>query len=102
MAKLLNFFKTLTKTIPYLLLPFTILLGSVVLKNEFFYVIKWWAVILLFGILFLPLSKSIFSTFTDKGFIFSKVIAIAISSYAFWFFSNLKLLKITTDRKSVV
>ncbi|HZK27900.1 MAG TPA: DUF2298 domain-containing protein [Thermoclostridium sp.] len=96
MAKLLNFFKTLTKTIPYLLLPFTILLGSVVLKNEFFYVIKWWAVILLFGILFLPLSKSIFSTFTDKGFIFSKVIAIAISSYAFWFFSNLKLLKITT------
>ena len=96
MAKSLNYLKSLTRLIPYLLLPFTILFWALILKNEFLYVINWWAVILFLGVLFLPMSKNIFYTFTDKGFIFSKVIALAISSYMFWFLSNLKILKITT------
>ena len=88
MAKPLNYLKSLTRLIPYLLLPFTILFWALILKNEFLYVINWWAVILFLGVLFLPMSKNIFYTFTDKGFIFSKVIALAISSYMFGFYQT--------------
>lgn len=79
----------------YLLLPVTALIWGIVLKSEFAYVLKWWTVLLFIGILFLPMSMNIFSSFTDKGFVFSKIIGLALSSFVFWLLSYLKLLKIT-------
>lgn len=96
MNKILSFLKNLIRLIPYILLPLTVILWAIILKNEFIYVIKWWAVFLFIGFLFLPLSINIFHTFTDKGFMFSKTIGLAVSSYFFWIISYLKLLNITT------
>lgn len=96
MNKKQSFLKTLAKLIPYLLLPFTVVFWVIILKNEFTYVATWWIVFLSIGFLFLPMSVNIFSTFTDKGFIFSKLVGLAVSSYIFWLLSYFKLLKITT------
>ncbi len=64
------------------------------LKNEFIYVLNWWSIIFVIGLLFMPLSIKIFSTFTDKGHLFSKVIGIAISSYVLWLLSYFKIVPI--------
>ncbi|NLM10511.1 MAG: hypothetical protein GX213_07015 [Clostridiaceae bacterium] len=96
MNKIQTSLKALARLVPYLLLPLTVIIWALVLKNEFIYVIKWWAVLLFIGFLFFPMSVNIFSTFTDKGFLFSKIIGLAVSSYVFWLLSYLKLLKITT------
>jgi len=96
MNKVLSFLKTPVKLIPYLLLPVTFIFWAVILRSDFLYVLKWWIVLLFIGFLFFPVSFNIFPTFTDKGFIFSKTIGLAISSYVFWLLSYLKLLKITS------
>lgn len=83
------------KVLPYLLLPFTAIFWILILNDDFVYVIKWWFVFVVVGLLFLPVSYRIFSTFTDKGYMFSKTIGIAVSSYIFWILSYLKILKIT-------
>lgn len=83
------------KRTPYLFLLLTMLIWGMVLKNDFLYVIRWWGILLLIGILYLPLSKRIFSSFADKGYLFSKIIGIAISSYTLWLFSSFKLIPIT-------
>ncbi|MBI2031523.1 MAG: hypothetical protein HYT08_02800 [Candidatus Levybacteria bacterium] len=44
-------------------------------------IFRWWVTIFLAGIIFLPLTVKLFSSFFDKGYIFSKIIGIAIISY---------------------
>jgi YYY domain-containing protein len=41
----------------------------------------WWFILFVLGMGFLPLSMTIFSRFFDRGYIFSKLLGIAISSY---------------------
>ena len=81
-------------TIPCILLIFTVLVWALILKNEFGYVLVWWAVIFLLGLMAFPLSATVFSSFTDKGYLMSKGLGIAISSYALWLLSMTKLVKI--------
>jgi len=81
--------------IPFILLIITALFWGIVLRTEFNYVLIWWGVILLTGLLFMPLSMRIFPTFTDKGYLFSKIIGITISSYILWLFSFFKIIPIT-------
>ncbi len=54
-------------------------------------VLKWWLYILLLGVIFLPITQKYFGRFFDKGYSFSKVIAIAVSGYIVWLLSALKL-----------
>ncbi len=82
------------KSIPLILLIATALFWALVLKNEFVYVLIWWAVILVLGLMLLPLSATVFSSFNDKGYLFSKALGIAVSSYAVWLLSFLKIVKI--------
>ncbi|ANW98767.1 hypothetical protein CSTERTH_06870 [Thermoclostridium stercorarium subsp. thermolacticum DSM 2910] len=95
MEKTKAFPEFLVKCLSYFLLPLSMVLWGIKLKNEFIYVLKWWAVFLFIGFLFLPMTFRIFSTFTDKGFMFSKIIGLAISSFIFWLLSYAKLLDIT-------
>ncbi len=60
---------------------------------EIIFVFKWWAVFLLIGISFLPLTTKIFSNFLDKGYIFSKVIGLLIISYSVFILGSLHILK---------
>lgn len=55
-------------------------------------IIKWFATFFLAGIIFTPLTFSIFSNFRDKGYIFSKIIGIAFISYSVFIVSWLKIL----------
>ncbi len=55
-------------------------------------IIFWWLVFLSLGAIFLPLSFKIFRIFCDRGYIFSKIIAIGCVSYLVWIFGELKIL----------
>ena len=48
---------------------------------DFQFVLQWWWVLFIIGIIFLPLSQYLFSNFADRGYIFSKTIALACISY---------------------
>lgn len=49
-------------------------------------ILQWWIVFLILGIFFLPLTGIIFRKFIDKGYIFSKILALALSSYLVFLF----------------
>ena len=49
--------------------------------TDLFFIFKWYLLIFITGILFLPLSFRILPAFLDKGYIFSKVLGIGILSY---------------------
>ena len=51
------------------------------LLSDIFIVLQWWAVLFLFGVLFLPLASFLFKPFFDKGYIFSKLLGITIVTY---------------------
>ncbi len=55
-------------------------------------VFQWWLVILFIGIIYLPLASVIFSRFFDKGYIFSKLIGIALATYTVFLFGILKII----------
>lgn len=59
------------------------------------YVIKWWLALFAVGIVFFPTTALVLSKFDDKGWIFSKVIGLALSSIVLWNLSYLKILKFT-------
>ncbi|HZE87164.1 MAG TPA: DUF2298 domain-containing protein [Methylomirabilota bacterium] len=44
--------------------------------------LQWWFVLFLLGIGFLPLTFVLFKNFFDKGYIFAKLIGLAVASYA--------------------
>jgi uncharacterized membrane protein len=56
-------------------------------------VIKWFLVFLAVGTAFLPLTFSLFSNLRDKGYIFSKIIGLAMLSYFVFVFATLKIFK---------
>lgn len=60
--------------------------------SDFNTVICWWLVILFLGFLFLPLVFSLFNTFWDKGWIFSKILGIIVISYFVFLFGRLHLI----------
>ncbi len=62
------------------------------MKSDLLLILQWWLYIFVIGIIFMPLTKVIFSKLFDKGYLFSKVIGIAISSYIIWLLSSLKIV----------
>jgi len=44
-------------------------------------VLQWWLVLFLFGVGFLPLTVFLFKRFFDKGYLFSKMLGITITTY---------------------
>ncbi len=56
------------------------------------YILNWWIIFFLIGIIFLPLTFSIFSNFFDRGYIFSRILGIAVLSYVVFLLGVLKFL----------
>jgi uncharacterized membrane protein len=50
--------------------------------QDIFFILQWWLVFFLIGLIFLPLTSLIFKNFLDRGYLFSKVLGIGIVSYA--------------------
>ncbi|MBI3379537.1 DUF2298 domain-containing protein, partial [Candidatus Gottesmanbacteria bacterium] len=63
--------------------------------SDSFSVIIWWLTIFVVGSIFLPITTSIFRKFIDRGYIFTKVVGILISSYLMWLLGSLHLLPFT-------
>src|SRR3989344_2331786 len=66
------------------------------------YIIQWWFLWLVIGILFLPLTSIIFSNFFDKSYIFSRVLGILMISYSVWIISSLKILTFQTLNIAII
>ncbi|MEX1052517.1 MAG: DUF2298 domain-containing protein [Patescibacteria group bacterium] len=52
---------------------------------------SWYFLVFILGLLFFPLTKRLFSSFIDKGYAFSKTIAILLLSYIVFVFGSLKI-----------
>jgi len=55
-------------------------------------VFQWWIYLLGIGFIFLPITRKIFGSFFDQGYLFSKVLGILFSSYLVWLLASLKIL----------
>ncbi len=64
--------------------------------SDLIYILRWWLVLFLIGLSFLPLTSKIFNVFIDKGYIFSKVLGILIISYAIYVLGTFHILRFTT------
>ncbi|HKM00290.1 MAG TPA: DUF2298 domain-containing protein [Mobilitalea sp.] len=72
--------------------------GKYLLGEDLILLLQWWAIIMCLGLIFMPLTNLLFSSFADKGILFSKTIGIACSGYIMWLLSSLHILKF--DEKS--
>lgn len=62
------------------------------ISSDIISVLQWWLVIFILGTGFLPLTLVLFSRFFDKGYIFAKILGLAITSYAVFIASILHVL----------
>ena len=65
--------------------------------NWIFITLQWYLYILILGIIFFPLTAKIFSNFADRGYAFSKTLAILFLSYAVFVLGILKILPFTQN-----
>lgn len=87
--------ETTINLIPYVLFVCVFAVWAIILKSEFQYVLVWWAALLFIGLMYYPLSNVFFSSFTDRGFLLSKTIGLAVSSYILWLMSFIKVLPVS-------
>lgn len=72
------------------------LAAALLLREDFPTFLIWWAVIWVMGCTFMPVTSILFPTFRDRGWMFSKVISIAVCGYLTWLLVVLKFLPFTT------
>ncbi len=88
-------FKEGNKSLSILVLIFVIVMaaGGILLEDDFLIAMKWWVVLLAFGIICMPLSCIIFCKFSDLGWAVSKVMMIAFASWLMWVLSSIRFMK---------
>ena len=65
------------------------------LGSDFFTFLIWWEMICLLGLVFMPVTSRIFRGFDDNGWMFSKVLAVAVCGYVQWLLACLKITPFT-------
>lgn len=60
--------------------------------SDFLSIIQWWGVFFVIGIIFIPLTFNLFSKFSDLGYLFSKVLGLAIITYILFVLNVLHVL----------
>ncbi|GAB6105494.1 hypothetical protein JCM17039_22480 [Blautia glucerasea] len=80
------------------ILPAGVLLGMAVwlLKGDVWTFLTWWLLAEVMGMAAMPLTGRLFREFDDKGWMFSKIVAIVVTGFLTWFLTAVKLLKFTT------
>ena len=60
--------------------PVVLLAGAAywLLGSDFFTFLTWWEMLFLLGLVFMPVTSRIFRGFDDNGWMFSKVLAVAM------------------------
>ncbi|MHB1484343.1 MAG: DUF2298 domain-containing protein [Saccharofermentanales bacterium] len=85
----------MTKKLSWLfcLLPIAVLCSSFyILRADAPAFIRWWLSFFMLGIIFMPFTSMIFKSSKDAGYLFSKALALALSSFVMWTFSYLHIL----------
>ena len=59
---------------------------------DILFILRWWFTFLLIGVSFLPITSKIFSSFLDKGYVFSKILGLIFISYTIFILSSLHLI----------
>ncbi len=72
-----------------------LVMGKLLLREDYAAFLQWWAALAILGVIFLPLTFLLFRRFHDRGYLFSKAIGIAVAGYLMWLFSSLHLMKFT-------
>ena len=70
-------------------------LSAYLLQGDVWTFWTWYLLALVLGVAAMPLTGRMFRRFDDKGWIFSKVTAIAITGFLTWFLVTVKILKFT-------
>lgn len=65
------------------------------MTTDFNFIFLWWLIYFLFGLLSLPLAFSIFRSFWDKGYIFSRTISIVTLTYILFVLGVFKVVPFT-------
>ena len=85
--------KQIFKIIPALLL---VALSAFLLQGDVWTFWTWYLLALVLGAAAMPLTGRLFRRFQDRGWVFSKVTAIAVSGFLTWFLIAVKIIKFTT------
>ena len=85
--------KQIFKIIPALLL---VTLSAFLLQGDVWTFWTWYLLALVMGVAAMPLTGRLFRRFQDRGWMFSKVTAIAVSGFLTWFLVAVKIIKFTT------
>ncbi|MDR1913707.1 MAG: DUF2298 domain-containing protein, partial [Clostridiales bacterium] len=72
------------------------------LRSDVIQFAKWWLTLLALGLIFAPLTNLIFKDFKARGYMFAKVIGIAISGYLTWVICSLKIMPFTPTTVLIV
>jgi YYY domain-containing protein len=57
--------------------------------TDFFYALRWWAVLLLIGTTAVPLAYTFFQQLPDRGYAFVKMLGLLVMGYLFWLLASL-------------
>ena len=85
--------KQIFKIIPAL---FLVTLSAFLLQGDVWTFWTWYLLALVLGTAAIPLTGRLFRRFQDRGWMFSKVTAIAVSGFLTWFLVAVKIIKFTT------
>ena len=77
--------------------PVVLLAGAAywLLGSDFFTFLTWWEMLFLLGLVFMPVTSRMFRGFDDNGWMFSKVLAVAVCGYVQWLLTCLKITPFT-------
>ena len=76
-----------------ILIAATLMLGAFLLGNDMLCILKWYAVLLLGTLVFLPLASYVFDGFGDVPWFFAKVMGFMIPGYIVWAGCSVKVIK---------
>jgi uncharacterized membrane protein len=70
-------------------------LSAFLLKGDVWTFWTWWLLAFLMGMVAMPVTGRLFAGFEDKGWMFSKVLAITVTGFLTWFLVTAKILPFT-------
>ena len=73
-----------------------IALSAYLLKGDVWTFWTWYLLAMVLGIVAMPLTGRLFGEFDDKGWMFSKVLAVVVTGFLTWFLVAVRLLKFTS------
>ena len=84
-----------TRKIIIKLIPAAILvaLSAFLLRRDVWTFWTWWLLAAVMGVTAMPLTGRLFRNFDDKGWMFSKVLAVAVAGFITWFLTAVKIVR---------